>query len=428
MNQGFRRPWLRWLRVPVRFSMRTMFGAMLVAALFFAWFGWRLRKAQRQVRAIAVLQEVGAVYGYDFQGPIARPTNRWGSLAPAPGRSRYPRQLRKLLGVDFLHNVSRVHLETSQRLADADVKRLWTALGDLPDLVSLEASGPVTRPGVIRQLRNAQRLRRLALRWADIDDDDLAILDRTPRLEELNLNETPVTDAAMVHVGRSRSLQAIELHHTKVSNAGLREIAKVRQLQRLRLSATDAGGAGMRHLSNLKQLSDLDLEHTKITDQALGDVARLSQLQRLNLSLNSISEVGARRLVGLASLKELRLQSTRIGPEGLATLARLPVLESLYVDGPILSGDLSGFEKCASLRQLSIALGATDAAQRGLKLPLRLEEISGLQLSDETFFDALVSLPNLKVLNTHFSSYEPEEVNAVQRFRTARPGVQVVNR
>ena len=54
----------RWL---LQFSLRSLLAVMLVAAVGFAWFGWRLRKSQRQARAADVLQEFGAMYGYDFQ-------------------------------------------------------------------------------------------------------------------------------------------------------------------------------------------------------------------------------------------------------------------------------------------------------------------------------------------------------------------------
>src|SRR4051812_5011997 len=92
--------WPSWFRVPLRFSMRTLLVFMLVAALSFAWFGWRLRKSQRQAHAIAVLQSVGAVYAYGYEGPIVRSTRTW-TLAPTPGRSGYPRWLHQRLGVDF---------------------------------------------------------------------------------------------------------------------------------------------------------------------------------------------------------------------------------------------------------------------------------------------------------------------------------------
>ena len=47
------------LRSGMRFSMRTLLAIMLIAAIFFAWFGWRLRKSQRQTHALAVLSVRG---------------------------------------------------------------------------------------------------------------------------------------------------------------------------------------------------------------------------------------------------------------------------------------------------------------------------------------------------------------------------------
>jgi hypothetical protein len=427
-------PFLSWssrLRMMLRFTLRTMLAVMLVAAVFFAWFGWRLRKSQRQARAVTVLQELGALYAYDFQGPIVRSTARpRGKLVVTPGRSPFPRRLHDLLGIDFLHNITRVHLETSYRLADDDIDRLWNALGDLPDLVYLEASGPVTRPGAIRRLQIHRRLQRLALRWANIADGDLAVVAQLSRLEELNLNETPVTDAAMAQVGGSKRLEKLELHHAKITDSGLRDIAKLPRLRRLRLSATEIGDNGVRQLRNLKHLHDLDLEHTRITDAALSDVACLAELERLNLSLTPVTQQGFPQLERLSQLRSLQLVGTAVESDALQTIARLPNLEELFVDYKVVSGDLSPLADCKSLRRLSCPLGISGAIDRPFKLPPNLEEVKSVSLSDPVIFDELMSLPRLKLIqNRHsFSSLEKEQddLAAEQKFRAIRPTVQIV--
>jgi internalin A len=410
--------------------MRTLLAVMLVAALSFAWFGWRLRKSQRQMHAISVLQSVGAVYAYDYEGPISRATRHPWTLSPTPGRSRYPRWLHKRLGVDFLHNITRVHLETSYRLADDDIDRLWNALADLPNLTHLEASGPVTRPGAILHLRHARRLQALSLRWATIADDDLAVLAQLPQLQELNLNETPVSDAAFEHVGRIRNLRAIELHHTLVTDDGLRQIAKLSRLQRLRLSGTKIGNEGVAHLRRLNQLSDLNLEHTNITDSGLEHVAAIPRLHRLDLSLNTLSRNGLMILAQRSQLKSLRLEGTTAGPDALAAITKLPALEELQIAGPIMSGDLSALADCAKLRVLHSSLmwaESSSLAQR-LKLPQSLQEISGVKLSD-VVIEELAALPNLEVVHVLRSTLDPEQVAAVQKLQDTlaitRPAVQV---
>jgi len=425
--------WSARLRAGMRFSMRTMLAVMLVAAVFFAWFGWRLRKSQRQAHAVAVLQGLGAAYAYDFQtyeyelkGPMNRTVRSVKPVAVA-GQSPYPRRLHKLLGVDFLHNVTRVHLETSYRLSEEDIDRLWDALGNLPDLIYLEASGPVTRPGTIQRLRDPRRLQRLALRWANIGDEDLAVLARMPRLAELNLNETPVTDAGMNHVGQTHSLKMVELHHTKISDESLRDIARLSQLRRLRLSGTAIGDEGIRHLRGLESLSDLDLVHTKITDRALDDVASLSFLDRLDLSMTAVTEKGLGRLERLPHLRCLRLEAMTGMPDVLAAIPKLPALEELH--GPVLTGDLSRIAQCPKLRVLHSAFQSADAMQQGLKLPPTLEEISGLALNDDTI-EELASLPNLKVIYAGDRySRDPEQMAETQRLRAklqaVRPTVNV---
>jgi hypothetical protein len=94
----------------------------------------------------------------------------------------------------------------------------------------------------------------------------------------------------------------------------------------------------------------------------------------------------------------------------------------------MLSGDLSPFSQCKKLRQLSIPLAWNYPIRNGLKLPPNLEEVSGLRLNDAALFDQLASLPNLKVIHSHYTyaNLHEEEVEAVNRFRIARPNVQVM--
>src|SRR5262245_30826327 len=86
-----------WL--PLRFRLRTLLTAMLVAAVFFAWFGWRLRKSQRQARAVAVLERVGTIWTYDYQdfdyelGRPRRTPARLGKPIGVIGKSAYSRRL-----------------------------------------------------------------------------------------------------------------------------------------------------------------------------------------------------------------------------------------------------------------------------------------------------------------------------------------------
>jgi hypothetical protein len=415
-----RRPSL--FRIGPRFSLRVLLAGMLVAAICFSWFGWRLRKSQRQLHARAVLESLGAIYAYDYQGPIVKSTTYPWNRAPTPGTCPYPRRLHQWLGQDFLHNVTRVHLETPSRLSDENIDRLWQALGNLPDLTHLEASGPVTRPGSIQRLRHSRRLESLALRWAHIADEDLAILAKMPRLKALNLNETPVTDAAMPHVVRAKALEAIELHHTKISDQGLRNFATLPHLRRLRLSGTTIGDAGVKHLRGLNQLHDLDLVHTLLTDDALVDVASLSSLERLDLSMTAVTDQGLRHLQRLPHLRELRLEAMTKRSDLLVAIPKLPALEELHC--PLLTGDLSRLAECPKLRILHTGFASQYAVKQGLKLPPTLEEIRGLALTDETI-DELASLPNLKVIHDgRMSSYDPAEIAEIQRLRAKLQKVQ----
>ena len=227
--------------------------------------------------------------------------------------------------------------------------------------------------------------------------------------------------------GRQPSIQAIELHHTKVGDAAMREIARLPRLKRLRLSGTGIGDEGIRHLRGLACLSDLDLEYTKITDAGMEHIAILSSLERLDISLTAVTEIGLTQLSRLPSLEHLRLDATAAMPAALETLPKLPALQELHVGGRVLSADLSPIADCRKLRSLDFASRSAWPMTHELKLPATLEELSGIHLTDKLVAE-LKSLPNLKVIHTPYSSYNLEEAALVQRFRSIRPSVKVLNR
>ena len=105
-------------------------------------------------------------------------------------------------------------------------------------------------------------------------------------------------------------------------------------------------------------------------------------------------------------------------------------MQELYINGPILWGDLSAFADCPKLHLLHSSFPLTTANTRaqGLRLPPTLEEISGINLSDAAI-EELVALPNLKVVYAPRSTSDPVQMAAVQKLRDrlaeARPTVQI---
>ncbi|MEX2176886.1 MAG: hypothetical protein WD872_21140 [Pirellulaceae bacterium] len=416
MNKHHERDVRKWSLA--RFSMRSLLMAMLIAAVLFAWFGWRYRRAQRQAPAVAVLRELGANVVYDFDGSHVVAVGR--SKKVVANSSPYPAWLVDRLGIDFFHDVTKIHCESSRKLTDENVRRFWLAVGDLPDVVDLEASGGVTRPGCLAPLAGHRKLRTLALRWADLGTSDFEVLARLEGIEELNLSETPITDADLALIGRIEPLQRLDLHHTKITDAGMKELAGLPNLEQLWLSGTTIGDEGIALLRGHPKLWDLDLCHTKITDKSLVHVAAIPQLAELDLAMTTVTDRGLVHLEGHATLAYLNLESTAIAGEGLAHLKRLPNLRELCLGSRSRGTEISlaGLTRCRQLQRLKVngQVNLSELAQ--LDLPRVIEVGFGGEMITEEMLLALAETDNIKAIYYDLFGIPPA---AVQQFRQMQP-------
>ena len=151
----------------VQFGLRTMLVFVTLCAVVCSWLTVRLREARRQAEAVAAIlqkfHEESAVW-YDW---VTDHDLRVFVETPPPG----PEPLRKLLGVDFLADVTGLTLDNLQ-LTEAEVA-------------------------------------------------DLAAL--TP-LKGLWLNSVHVTDEGLSHLERLTNLQHLILVNTQVTNEGVKKL------------------------------------------------------------------------------------------------------------------------------------------------------------------------------------------------------------
>jgi len=179
------------------------------------WFGWKLREAGRQRRAVEAIERVGGWVAYDYNmpedgGPAVQaepPTPAW---------------LRKLVGVDFLSEVVGVNCS------------FCTEVGD----------------EVLQHIKGVPKLRWLVLHDTRITDAGLVNINGLKDLEYLHLNNTQVTDAGLEELRTLTRLKWLDVARTNVTDTGVEHIKRLRNLEKLYLGGTHVTDKGIKELGN----------------------------------------------------------------------------------------------------------------------------------------------------------------------------------
>ncbi|MDG2213683.1 MAG: PQQ-binding-like beta-propeller repeat protein, partial [Verrucomicrobiota bacterium] len=205
-----------------------------------------------------------------------------------------------------------------------------TALGDLPELVSLKLDG--SNVTSIKGLGASKSLTSLILAYHDngrsrmenkINNlDELASL---KQLKELALNGNPITDLSVL--SQLENLAALYLGDVLAQD--LSPIAKLKNLQDFRADGTKENPiTSLSFLEGLKNLHTIHLSET---------------------SLTSVESLGK-----LPNLRELLLRRNRIELNDLTALGGLPELISLKLDGSNVTS-IKGLGASKSLTSLNLA-------------------------------------------------------------------------
>ncbi|MEE8452002.1 MAG: hypothetical protein V3R99_08815 [Thermoguttaceae bacterium] len=223
---------LLWLAVSLlfrrrfQFSIRSLCVLTLVVAIPCSWFAVKMQQTKRQREMVTTLVRAGGRVRYDHMYFSQE------SYVPKK-RMPNPLWLVKLLGIDFLDNVTILHLYPN-------------------------SSAP-NRP---------------------LSDADLAYLESFPHLESLILSRKEVTDVGLVHLRNFSRLKELSLGTPKVTDRGLKHLKSLEQLRYLELGCGGVTDRGLVHLNSLKELRHLRL-HCAVTDQGLAELTSLTQLEVL---------------------------------------------------------------------------------------------------------------------------------------------------
>jgi len=182
---------------------------MVLLGVGFGWFGWKLREAERQRKAVEAIERVGGVVWYDA------------------GERQWAAWLGELAGEDYFSDVIGVGFSYPtfsypQLVGDADLQDVHRLAG--LEFLDLRAT-QVTDEGVER-LMGLTKLKRLELDGTQVTDAGLEHLSRLTRLRELSLNGTQITDDGLENLKGLVSLEALYLTDTQVRDEEIKELRK----------------------------------------------------------------------------------------------------------------------------------------------------------------------------------------------------------
>lgn len=203
-----RSSWSRW---PIRFTLRTTLGFVLLVAILCSWVGVKANAARRQQAAVSAIREGGGSVQYRHQHDNS---GRTVPNAESPG----PRWVRMLMGDDFLSTVDAAYF------------------------------GPAAGDPVASHLEALPELEHLYLNHSRITDQGLAHLRGLQKLKTIWLQGTAITDAAALHLQQLPRLAELDLSGTRITDRGLKHLESITTLEWIHLTGTDVTHDGVERL------------------------------------------------------------------------------------------------------------------------------------------------------------------------------------
>jgi len=217
-----------------QFGLRSLLLLVTAIGLGLGWASWKLNEIRQHQRVVEEVRRLGATVSFEHQLNNPNPV--------APG----PRWLKRILGEDFLAEVTQIQLNdervnddtlaliatlpnegssliaTSDGITDEGLEHLAKGTG----LDALEIhSANVTIAGY-ENLKKLKKLESLIVRDERIDDSWLPVLADLTQVRYLTLTQTRVTDAGLTHLKRASWLRLIDLRQSKVTKEGVDQLKR----------------------------------------------------------------------------------------------------------------------------------------------------------------------------------------------------------
>ena len=216
------------VRSCTRFSLRTLFVAVAVCAV---WLGIKTTQARKQQQAVAALTELGVQIGYDWNYNEDNPLLLLPNAKP-PG----PEWLRNAIGEHYYSRVVKLNFGRSNAHT-SDLK--W--------------------------LESLPHVRWLAIHDSPVDNDGMKYVGSLAKLEVLYIAAPLIGDGGLQHIQGSTELRELQCRSRFITDSGLASLSGLTKLQYLWLGDTSVSDAGLKHLESLRNLTMLYLRGTAVT-------------------------------------------------------------------------------------------------------------------------------------------------------------------
>jgi hypothetical protein len=321
-----------------RFSLRAALVVMLLFAITFAGFGWRLRRAQKQAATIEKIHATGiAKVEYDYQMGQS---------------SNVPRWARNWLGDDFFSDVHRLGIRPKDERSTAPPDGWKEPIGargvsarhceevlvlatSFSQIRSLSIRQAVVHKELLERLTCWEQLTHIEIDGCDIRDEDLEPLSRAINVRSVELNRQPIGDRSLAYLRNMSQLTELELGVTNVTDDGLVVLDSFPHLQELSLWDTRTSNRGMAHVGRCRELQTLALAATAVGDDGVREVGRLSELRILDLSATQVTDEGVKHLAPLANLDQAMFLRTAVTQAGIDQVPSLVKSKNYLLDKPV---------------------------------------------------------------------------------------------
>ena len=376
---------LRRYQPRLRWSLRTMLGAVGLAAACCAWFAALRHRASLQDPIISTYGErergIGNKRVYLY-------LERWG-----------PKWL-DLVGVDrFRRRVVGADVREQGARHEPD-EELLKHLQRLSGLRYLNLGIEQSTPSMAAALANMRQLRILRVGngpWGyDLSSDCLEAIGRLAELEELHLLKS-TDSASLAHLASLTNLKSLSVQiyladwdeEEQEPNDGEQETdamesnggMQVDDEQEADESESGGGIPLFEHLPALPRLETIDLRGGSIVDdEDLRRLAILPRLKSLNLSDVDVSDAGLANLASLKSLEELAIGGKLATPGRLESMLALKRLKKLHI-----------------LRYAAVTEATLAALEAQESLDERANANQGMLESESSVLSALQNLRTLRI-------------------------------
>lgn len=319
---------LRRYRPRLRWSLRTMLGAVAILAVFCAWFAEAWNRANLQDPIIAELVRDRQCVAVERPGP------KWLEFV-VPDSFR-----RRIVAVDTRSNV------------DGTVDEAFVVqLGRLPRLTYLNLEVEQLTPPMAAALRNLPQLRWLHIQEEQPSRQSLAAIGELTQLEGLRLYARELTSDSLLCLGGLTKLRMLTIDTSRTEGA-FSQMPPFPQLESLDIKFSPLSRQDLRRLAVLPRLKALDLKYAEIdADASLAELSTLSSLEELTIDGHILSAAGLESLAAVKRLRSLHIaKGNTFGFEDSNVTGTLKLGEA---DGaPVSERELNVFRKAFdSLRQ-----------------------------------------------------------------------------